>query len=140
MCALPLDYIRRSRWDTDSLQIFSMASQDPFAGKKKTLIMLLVLSLLFHFFVVLNFGGYRLFMDEVWGGNRTVEMPAIMQMRQLNEEYTVNLEKGAEAHTVIREVPLKLAIQTELKVGEESGSSVAGAVNPYVIPEVFQGH
>ena len=108
-----------------------MAPGHPFTGKKKTLIMLLVLSVMLHFFVVLNFGGYRLFMDEVWAGNRTVEMPAIMQMRQLNEEYTVNLEKTSEAHALIREMPLTLAIDTDTPVSEaQKGPSEEGLVNP----------
>ncbi len=107
-----------------------MASGHPFTGKKKTLLMLLALSVMLHFFVVLNFGGYRLFMDEVWAGNRTVEMPAIMQMRQLNEEYTVNLEKTPEAHALIREMPLNLAIKTDAVVYLQKGPSEEGPVNP----------
>lgn len=107
-----------------------MTEAKSFTGKKKTLCMLLVLSVMVHFFVVLNFGGYRLFMDEVWAGNRTVEMPAIMQMRQLNEEYTVNLEKASEAHAVIREMPLTLAIQSTVELEQQKGPSAEGPVNP----------
>lgn len=83
--------------------------------------MLLSLSVMLHFFVILNFGGYRLLIDEVFQGNQTVEMPPIMQMRQLNEEYTVNLETAEKAHGVIREMPINLAIRVNL---EGEGQSV----------------
>ncbi|MGB0416755.1 MAG: hypothetical protein ACPGKS_07900 [Coraliomargarita sp.] len=103
-----------------------MATGKPFTGKKKTLLMLLILSVMLHFFVVLNFGGYRLLVDQILTDNPTVEMPAIMQMRQLNEEYTVNLEKTPKSHTVIREVPVTLAIQTDEVQDHEKGPSVEG--------------
>ena len=92
-------------------------------GNKKTLFMLLALSVMLHFFVVLSFGGYRLLIDEVFRGNRTVEMPLIMQMRQLNEEYTVNLETADGVHSMIREMPVNLAIRGNL---EGEGQPVLG--------------
>jgi len=90
-----------------------MATGHSFTGKKKTLLLLLVFSVMLHFFVLLNFGGYRLFFEELLAEERTVEMPPIMQMRQLSEEYTVNLEKTPEAHALIREMPVTLAIETD---------------------------
>ena len=92
-----------------------MASKYLLFGNKKTLFMLLGLSVMLHFFVILHLGGYRLLIDEVFNGNRTIEMPPIMQMRQLNEEYTVNLETADNAHRMIREMPVNLAIQTNLQ-------------------------
>jgi hypothetical protein len=91
-----------------------MAAKYLLFGNKKALFMLLALSLMLHLFVILNLGGYRLLIDEVFAGNRTIEMPPIMQMRQLSEEYTVNLETADNAHGMIREMPVNLAIQENL--------------------------
>ena len=88
--------------------------------------MLLALSLMLHFFVILNLGGYRLLIDEVFAGNRTIEMPPIMQMRQLSEEYTVNLETADNAHGMIRKMPVTLAIQANLQ-GEGQAVLSGGA-------------
>jgi hypothetical protein len=76
--------------------------------------MLLALSVLLHFLVVLKLGGYHLLIDKVFKDHETVDMPLIMQMRQLNEEYTVNLETAEDSHNLIREMPVNLAVPVRL--------------------------
>ncbi|MEO0510912.1 MAG: hypothetical protein AAF065_13755 [Verrucomicrobiota bacterium] len=82
--------------------------------------MVIALSIAFHLLVVVKLGGYRVVVDHFFDKNATVEMPAIMQMRQLEEEYTVNLEKKGtlESPSPFREMPLKLVIDTEASATE----------------------
>lgn len=82
--------------------------------KKKILILIIVLSVVLHVMVLLNFGAYRIFVEELFYEEKTVVMPEIMQMRQLKPEYTVNLELDEpEVVPALRELPPTLVIKDE---------------------------